>query len=143
MGRLAEHLTPPYFEATLNEMQGNLKDDDHIAPADEMVTIAPRQPGFLGLETVHDKEGKTKTVSYWKDIGAIEGWITAGDVKINNRFGISLADTCGIRIALVDKQAHAGIHGSYQADPMADPRAIRGLGAFVAAGVTSLWGLLP
>ncbi|MEE8352528.1 MAG: hypothetical protein V3R37_10115, partial [Rhodospirillales bacterium] len=62
MGRLAEYLTPPYFEATLNEMQGNFKDDDHIAPADEMVTIAPRQQGFLGLETVHDKKGETKTV---------------------------------------------------------------------------------
>ena len=139
MGRLAEHLTPPYFEATLNEMQGNLKDDDHIAPADEMVTIAARQPGFLGLETVRDKKGDTKTVSYWRDIGAIEGWITAGDVKINDRFGISLADTCGIRIELVDKEAHAGSYGAYQSDP----RALRGIGAFFIAGITSLWGLLP
>ena len=72
MGRLAENLTPPYYAAVLNENQSGVKDEEHVAPADEMVTLAPRQPGFLGLETARDKKGEPITVSYWRDIQAIE-----------------------------------------------------------------------
>ena len=107
MGSLAENLTPPYYEAVLNETQDGLKDKEHVAPADEMVTLATRQMGFLGLETAQDKKGKQVTVSYWKDVDAIEQWINVGDNKINDRFGIGLADTCGIEINLIDKTAHS------------------------------------
>ena len=99
MGSLAENLTPPYYAAVLNETRDGLKDSDHIAPADEMVTLATRQPGFLGLETAKDKKGDPITVSYWQDIDAIESWMAAGDDNINNRFGVGLAETCGIKVS--------------------------------------------
>ena len=54
MESLAENLTPPYYTAVLNNIKGGLKDAEHVAPTDEMVTIATRQPGFLGLETTRD-----------------------------------------------------------------------------------------
>ncbi len=79
MGNLAENLIPPYYEAVLKETQEGLKDKDHVAPSDEMVTLATRQHGFLGLETARNKKGKQITVSYWKDIYAIEGCINVGD----------------------------------------------------------------
>ncbi|NQU61856.1 MAG: hypothetical protein HQ512_12050 [Rhodospirillales bacterium] len=131
MGILEENLIPPYYEATLNETRHGLEDQEHIAPADEMVTIATRLPGFLGLETSQEKKGKP-IVSYWKDIDAIEGWINAGDEKINERFGISLADTCGIQISLVEKNGNTKKQGLS-----------RSVSAFVLAGVSSLTGLLP
>lgn len=132
MERLAEQLTPPYYAATLNERRDGLIDEDHIAPADEMVTLATRQPGFLGLESSRDKKGNQKTISYWKDVGAIEEWITAGDDKINNRFGIGLAETCGIEISYVEDHI----------EERRDRRAIRGINAFVAAAISSLTGFL-
>ena len=132
MESLVEHLTPPYYAATLNECQGGLKDKDHIAPADEMVTLATRQPGFLGLESSRDQKGDQKTVSYWKDVDAIEGWINAGENKINQRFGVGLTDSCGIEISLVEENA----------TPRRELRALRGLNAFVAAGFSSLTGFL-
>ena len=132
MGRLAENLTPPYYEAVLNETQDGLKDKEHVAPADEMVTLATRQMGFLGLETAQDKKGKQVTVSYWKDVDAIEGWINAGENKINQRFGVGLSETCGIEISLVEENA----------TPRRELRALRGLNAFVAAGFSSLTGFL-
>ncbi len=135
MGRLAENLTPPYFEAVLEETRTGLKDKDHVAPSDEMVTLATRQHGFLGLETARDKKGKQITVSYWKDVDAIEGWINVGDEKINDRFGISLADTCGINITLIDESSHVG--------PAADEDdAPKGLRAFTAAAFASLLGFV-
>ena len=141
MESLAEHLTPPYYAATLNERRDGLRDDGHIAPADEMVTLATRQMGFLGLEAAQDKKGKQITVSYWKDVDAIEQWINVGDNKINDRFGISLADTCGIEINLIDKSAHPKPGPSNGSDK--DPGALRGLNAYVAAAISSLTGFLP
>ena len=132
MGRLAENLTPPYYEAVLKETQEGLKDKDHVAPSDEMVTLAPRRPGFLGLETARDKKGNQITVSYWKDVDAIEGWINAGENKINHRFGVGLSETCGIEISLVEENA----------TPRRELRALRGLNAFVAACFSSLTGFL-
>ncbi len=135
MGRLAENLTPPYYEAVLKETRTGLKDKDHVAPSDEMVTLAPRRPGFLGLETARDKKGKQITVSYWKDVDAIEGWINVGDEKINDRFGIGLADTCGIKISLIDKSTHVGTIP-------AEDDAPKGLRAFAAAAFASLLGFV-
>jgi heme-degrading monooxygenase HmoA len=132
MESLAENLTPPYYAATLNERQDDLRDKNHIAPTDEMVTLATRQPGFLGLESSRDQKGIHKTVSYWKDVDAIEEWITVGDKKITHRFGIGLDETCGIEVSLIEENAH----------PKKDRGAIKGLNAFVAAAISSLTGLV-
>ena len=37
MESLAENLTPPYYEAVLNETQDGLKDKENVAPADEIL----------------------------------------------------------------------------------------------------------
>ena len=132
MESLAENLTPPYYTAVLNEIKGDLKDAEHVAPTDEMVTIATRQPGFLGLETTRDKKGEIIMVSYWRDVDAIEGWINVGEININHRFGVGLANACGIEISLVEENA----------TPRRELRALRGLTAFVAAGFSSLTGFL-
>jgi len=144
MESLAENLTPPYYAATLNERQGDLRDKNHIAPTDEMVTLATRQPGFLGLESSRDQKGIHKTVSYWKDVDAIEGWINVGDEKINDRFGIGLADTCGINITLIDESSHVG-PGRGKSGPglgQDGDDAPKGLRAFAAAAFASLLGLV-
>ena len=133
MESLAENLKPPYYTAVINETQGNIRDEKNVAPADEMVTLATRQSGFLGLETAEGKKGERITVSYWKDIDAIEGWINVGDVQINHRFGVGLADTCGIQVDLVEKK-----------DLVERDRGLRGVAAFLVAGFHSLVvGLLP
>ena len=103
MESLAENLIPPYYTAVLNEIKDDLKDAEHVAPTDEMVTIATRQPGFLGLETTRDKKGEIIMVSYWRDVDAIEGWINVGEININDRFGVGLANACGIEISLVEE----------------------------------------
>ena len=145
MGSLAENLTPPYYAAILNETKARPEDQDRMAPADEMVTLATRQPGFLGLETAEDRTGERVTVSYWRDIDAIEGWKAAGDSRISHRFGVGLADTCGIRVALVEKKAGPedamdaidGTNGNTREG------ANRGVVAFLLAAISSLVGLVP
>ena len=42
MESLTENLTPPYYTAVLNEIKGDLKDAEHIAPT------AVQQPKMVG-----------------------------------------------------------------------------------------------
>lgn len=49
MGSLAENLEPPFYAAILNDNDLGLDDETHVGPTDEMVSLALRQPGFMGL----------------------------------------------------------------------------------------------
>ena len=125
MESLEANLTPPYYTAVLNEIKGGLKDAEHVVPTDEMVTIATRQPGFLGLETTRDKKGEIIMVSYWRDVDAIEGWINVGEIHINHHFGVGLTDSCGIEISLVEENQ----------EDEAREGGPRGVGAFLMASL--------
>ena len=39
-----------------------------------MITLAQKQQGFLGLESVRGDDGMGITVSYWTDRKAIQNW---------------------------------------------------------------------
>lgn len=103
MASLAENLKPPFYAAILNEGGRPKTYDDEITPTDEMVSIAPSQPGFLGLETTSDKEGKCVTISYWSDLQAEKAWEHRGDNEIRKHFdGQALKDSCSIRVSKID-----------------------------------------
>ena len=68
-----------------------------------MVSIAPHQPGFLGLETTRDKKGKWVTISYWSDINSEKSWEQKGDNQIRKHFnGIALKETCAIYVTQIN-----------------------------------------
>lgn len=106
MGSLAERIDPPFYAAILNDNSNErLEDSDHLAPSDEMVSLAPGQPGFLGLETSKDQTGKWVSVSYWRDMDALSAWEKRGDFEIRKRFhGARLTDTCALRVTKVNKR---------------------------------------
>ena len=112
MGSLAERLDPPFYAAILNDNTGQrLEDADHLAPSDEMVSLAPGQPGFLGLETTEDQTGRYVAVSYWRDMDALKAWEQRGDFEIRKRFaGVGLKETCALRISKVSKRLGSGKH---------------------------------
>jgi len=103
MASLAENLKPPFYAAIMNEGGASKTSDDEITPIDEMVSIAPSQPGFLGLETKADKEGRRVTISYWRDLPAEQAWEHRGDNEIRRRFsGRALKEICPIRVSKID-----------------------------------------
>ena len=115
MPSLAENLKPPFYAAIINEEDRRKTFDDEITPTDEMVSLAPHQPGFLGLETTWDKNGKWVTVSYWTDIQSEKAWEERGDNKIRKHFnGQALNETCAIKVSKInhkigpDKTLRAG-----------------------------------
>ena len=71
MSDIATTPKPPYYAVIFT----NLQTDDlagYSKMADEMVALASKQPGFLGVESA--RSGLGITISYWKDEASIAAW---------------------------------------------------------------------
>lgn len=62
-------------------------DDGYAQTAEEMVTLAAAQPGYLGVESVRGEDGLGITVSYWRDEAAIRAWRAHADHLVAQRAG--------------------------------------------------------
>ncbi len=63
---------PPYY-AVIFTSERTDRDDGYAETARRMLALAAQQPGFLGVESARD-DALGITVSYWKDLAAIEAW---------------------------------------------------------------------
>ncbi len=71
---LANTPEPPYYAVIFSNVRTEQDPRGYAAMADQMVELAFRQPGFLGVESVRDVEGQGITVSYWESEEAIQAW---------------------------------------------------------------------
>jgi heme-degrading monooxygenase HmoA len=55
--------------------------------ADEMVALAAKQPGFLGVETARGDDGVGITVSYWESLDSIQEWRRHADHRAAQKLG--------------------------------------------------------
>jgi len=69
----AEAIEPPYYAVIFSSRLAG-GDAGYAQMADDMVALAGRQPGFLGVESARDGDGLGITVSYWRDEQAIAAW---------------------------------------------------------------------
>ena len=144
MSSLAEKLEPPFYAAILNNNAPALQDAEHIAPSDEMVTLAVGQPGFLGLETTHDDEGRWVAISYWRDMADIDAWRAKGDSEIAKTFdGIRFREACGLRVSLIEEKLTSQAPAPLRADQPAIPNgSMWSIGAFLIAAFPAVAGVL-
>ena len=142
MSSLAENLDPPFYAVILNDNNLGAEDEAHIGPTDEMVSLAPRQPGFMGLETTRDDQGHWVAISYWRDKSDIEAWRSKGDSKIAKRFhNVRLQDACALRISRVDEKLRPDT--SLTANLPAIPNnSMWTIGALLLAAFPAIAGLL-
>lgn len=62
---------PPYYAVIFTSLRTE-GDQGYAAVSDQMMQLAKRQPGFLGVEHARDDLGIT--VSYWRDLESIKNW---------------------------------------------------------------------
>ncbi len=62
---------PPYYAVIFTSIRTGT-DKGYQKTARDMMALAARQPGFLGVESAREDLGLT--VSYWSDLGAIRAW---------------------------------------------------------------------
>src|SRR3989442_994482 len=83
---LAETPRPPYYAVIFTSQQGSsLEGYDETSV--EMETLAARQPGFLGLESVRGPDGLGITVSYWSSPDSIRAWKEQAEHRAAQRMG--------------------------------------------------------
>jgi heme-degrading monooxygenase HmoA len=71
--RLARTPAPPYFAVIFTSTRTE-DDQGYGKTAQEMVSLAAEQPGFLGVESARGADGLGITISYWETEDAIRNW---------------------------------------------------------------------
>ena len=62
---------PPYYAVIFTSLRTE-GDQGYAAVSDQMMQLAEKQDGFLGVE--HARETLGITVSYWQDLESIKKW---------------------------------------------------------------------
>jgi heme-degrading monooxygenase HmoA len=83
-GRFPE---PPYYAVIFTSRRRTGGDNDYEATAERMVRLAPEQPGFLGVDSVHEGPEAGITVSYWRDEDSIASWRRHAEHSLARRSG--------------------------------------------------------
>jgi heme-degrading monooxygenase HmoA len=78
---------PPYWAVIFTSERTPDDPEGYDRTADEMVALAARQPGFLGVETARGDDGVGITVSYWESLDAVEEWRRHADHRAAQKLG--------------------------------------------------------
>jgi heme-degrading monooxygenase HmoA len=78
---------PPYWAVIFTSERTPEDPVGYDRMADEMVALASKQPGFLGVETARGPDGVGITVSYWESLEAISAWRQHADHQVAQRLG--------------------------------------------------------
>lgn len=68
---IAKTPLPPYYAVIFTSISAKIN-DGYSKMADKMISLAQKQPGFLGIESAREELGIS--VSYWKDLDSIKNW---------------------------------------------------------------------
>jgi heme-degrading monooxygenase HmoA len=101
---IAKTPEPPYYAVYFisHRRQG---DQGYADMAREMVELAARQPGFLGVESLRDPDGWGVTVSYWENEDAIKRWKAhTRHLKAQAEGKKQWYDTFHVRICRVERE---------------------------------------
>ena len=104
-GGLARTPEPPYWAVIFTSLRSPQPGDQYDETSDRMMTLAARQPGFLGVETADEHVGIT--VSYWADEASIAAWRRDADHAFAQYEGRTRwYDAYELRVARVER-AHS------------------------------------
>ena len=76
---------PPYYAVIFTTKRTHHERGYHVM-AEQMLELAKKQPGYLGVESVRDN-ALGITVSYWKDEESIRSWKSQSDHLVAQRLG--------------------------------------------------------
>ena len=81
---IANTPNPPYYAVIFTSIRSD-DAEGYGEMADAMLALAPRQPGFLGVESARTTIGIT--VSYWDSLEAIATWKRDSEHLMAQRLG--------------------------------------------------------
>jgi heme-degrading monooxygenase HmoA len=81
---IANTPSPPYYAVIFTSLRSSIE-EGYEGTAHQMVALAAREPGFLGVESARD--GLGITVSYWESLEAIRHWKENLDHQMAQKLG--------------------------------------------------------
>ncbi|MBX8785322.1 antibiotic biosynthesis monooxygenase [Ochrobactrum sp. GRS2] len=94
----------PYYVVAFSSQRTLNDDAGYGEMADQMVELAEKQDGFLGVESVRDASGFGITNSYWRDEESIRNWKRNVDHLAAQKQGRAMwYETYALRIARVER----------------------------------------
>ncbi|MDO9552901.1 antibiotic biosynthesis monooxygenase [Rhodonellum sp.] len=76
---------PPYYAVIFTSHRTHIGGEEYLKMAEKMVSLAQKQPGYLGHESAREDLGIT--VSYWESLEAIRSWKMNGEHLIAQKMG--------------------------------------------------------
>lgn len=64
----------PYYAVIFSSQRNGEDNKGYEKAAEEMVALAEKQWGYIGIESVRDYAGYGITVSFWESLDAIKAW---------------------------------------------------------------------
>jgi heme-degrading monooxygenase HmoA len=108
----ADTPAPPYYAVIFTNYRTDI-DEGYGEMAEEMVTLARLQPGYLGHESARD--GLGITVSYWENLEAIKDWKANTEHLLAQKYGREKWYTAyKTRIALVQRDYEFGTDPAFR-----------------------------
>src|SRR5271170_1612540 len=96
---------PPYYAVIFTSRRTAVEDDLYTTTADAMFTLASKQPGYLGFESVRDSTRQGITISYWDSLENIKNWKLNAEHLIIQKTGKDLFyEEYHIRIAKIERE---------------------------------------
>lgn len=100
---------PPYWAVVFTSLRrpGDDKDDDpgYDSTASDMLLLAAKQPGYLGVESARGEDGLGITVSYWRDRESIAAWKAQADhLAVQEKGRQEWYGAYRVRIAKVERE---------------------------------------
>lgn len=106
-------LPAAYFAVIFTSHRTDAHDDEYAAVAARMAELAEEQPGFLGIDSARDPDGRGITVSYWRSEADIAAWKAVAEHVDAQRAGRSrFYDWYSTRVARVERQYEYRADGS-------------------------------
>ncbi|WP_397571608.1 antibiotic biosynthesis monooxygenase family protein [Schlesneria sp. T3-172] len=103
-GGAGEHLKPPYYAVIFTSKRSVEDPAGYSGMAERMEQLASQQPGFLGVESHRDRDGRGITVSYWADLASIGAWRSHSEHLLAQQMGKSVwYESYHVRICRVEQ----------------------------------------
>lgn len=79
---------PPFTAVIFTSVRAPSDDEGYASTAEQMVAMAARQPGFLGVVSARDPATRLGiTVSYWRDEADAQAWKRAAEHRLAQQLG--------------------------------------------------------
>ncbi|WP_432798463.1 antibiotic biosynthesis monooxygenase family protein [Poriferisphaera sp. WC338] len=94
----------PYYAVIFTSHKKKQNDSGYQKMSDRMFELVKEQPGFISYEHVHNPDGQSITISYWKDKKSIRAWREHTEHWIAQELGkTKWYDWYNIRICKVER----------------------------------------